>query len=156
MSGVTRHRTRWIPVLLALAVPALQGCASGGRSVASNRPVLTYDEMAGTTAANLYEAVQRLRPLWLHERSARSLRLPHEIAVYQGPTYVGSVEVLRQYRLESVTHLRYLDASTASATLTGYGSRHLQGAIVLQWGYEGPGRPPRDDFGPRTWPPLRP
>jgi hypothetical protein len=156
MHARTRRGTGWFPLLALCMAPALGACASSGGTTASNDPVLSYDEMARTSAANLYEAVQRLRPLWLHQRSARSLRLPHEVAVYQGPSYVGPVEVLRQYRLEAVTHLRYLDASTASATLAGYGSRHLQGAIVLQWGGEGSPPRPTDDFGPRPWPPLPP
>lgn len=153
----TRPGVRWFPVLAVLLAPALGGCASSGGSSPSNDPVLTYDEMVGTGAANLYEAVQRLRPLWLHRRSARSLRLPHEVVVYQGPTFVGSTEVLRQFRLEAVTHLRYLDAATASATLGGYGSRHVQGAIILHYGGEGAPRPrPAGEFGPRPWPPRSP
>lgn len=157
MPAPTRSRAWWAPVLLAAGFPFVGGCASsGGGTAPSNAPVLTYDEMAGSGATNLYEAVQRLRPLWLHRRSSRSLRLPHEVVVYQGPTFVGGTEVLRQYRLEAVTHLRYLDAATASATLTGYGSRHVQGAILLQYGGPGaPRPPPAGTFGPRPWPAPR-
>ena len=155
MSRLARCR-ELVPALLLVLASA---CTST-RGISGTSPnLLTYEEMEGTGAVNLYDAIERLRPRWLQLRSARSIGLPHEIVVYQGPTFVGPVEVLRTYTLESVTHLEYLDGATAAATLGGYGSRHLDGAIILRWrsrdGCSPPGRFLFSDpvpLGPRAGP----
>lgn len=128
---------RWPGTTLVLA--ALAGCGAGTMTPADT--VLTWDEMARSGASTVYDAVERLRPRWLQVRSPRTLRLPQEVVVYHGPTFLGNAQVLKSYRVDAVTHLEFLDAATASATLTGYGSRHVQGAIRIHWRAEGPPRP---------------
>jgi len=119
--------------LLLLTASALGGCATQGTMGGGGSDVLTLEDMEGSGATNLYDAIDRLRPRWLQVRSARSLGLPHEVVVYRGPSFLGSVDVLRGYPVGSVTHVEYLDSAEAAATLTGYGSRHLEGAIILHW-----------------------
>lgn len=109
------------------------GCATQGTMGGAAAGTLTLEDMERSGAANLYDAIDRLRPRWLQVRSSRSLGLPHEVVVYRGPTFLGSVDVLRGYPVGSVTHVEYLDSAEAAATLTGYGSRHLEGAIILHW-----------------------
>jgi len=123
-------------VLLILAFGSSHGCATRG-TMEGTGGTLSHQEMEDSGATNLYDAIDRLRPRWLQMRSSRSLGLPHEIVVYRGPSFLGSVEVLRTYPVGTVTHVEYLDSATAAATLTGYGSRHLEGAIILHWRAEG-------------------
>lgn len=126
--------------LLLLVLVGLPGCATQG-TMGEAAGILTLDDMERSGATNLYDAIDRLRPRWLQVRSARSLGLPHEVVVYRGPSFLGSLEVLRGYPVGSVTHVEYLDSAQAAATLTGYGSRHLEGAIILHW-RAGPPPPP--------------
>jgi hypothetical protein len=76
--------------------------------------------------------VQRLRPRWLTPRAQQSFGLSTDILVFQGQTNLGTVEVLRQLTPESAIRLRFIDGSTAAASLPGMGSRHVAGAIVLE------------------------
>jgi hypothetical protein len=122
--------------LMLLVLGSSSGCATRG-TMEGTGGMLTYQEMEDSGATNLYDAIDRLRPRWLQMRSSRSLGLPHEIVVYRGPSFLGSVDVLRTYPVGTVTHAEYLDSATAAATLTGYGSRHLEGAIILHWRAEG-------------------
>jgi len=62
---------------------------------------------------DLYELIERDRPLWLQTRNPRSLQLPTVIAVYHNQMLLGGVDVLRGYQLTSVTSIRYLDAAQA-------------------------------------------
>jgi hypothetical protein len=125
--------------LMLVVLGSAPGCATRG-TMEGTGGMLTYQEMEDSGATNLYDAIDRLRPRWLQMRSSRSLGLPHEIVVYRGPSYLGSVGVLRTYPVGTVTHVEYLDSATAAATLTGYGSRHVEGAIILHWRAEGPPR----------------
>ncbi len=79
---------------------------------------------------DLYELIERDRPLWLQTRSPRSLELPTVIAVYHHQMLLGGVDMLRGYQLTSVTSIRYLDAAQAML-LPGAGSSHFEGAIVI-------------------------
>lgn len=117
---------------LALLAVVLSACASGpsyGRQRRTN--VITADELATITVSNLYQAIDRLRPRWLQVRAQRSFSTTTAIVVYQGQTYLGGTDILRQLGVEGVQELRYLDGPTASATLPGIGTRQVEGAIVI-------------------------
>lgn len=95
--------------------------------------VLTRDQIMGVEGvSSLYEVVQRLRPRWLDARGGdRSFGLSTDIVVYQNQTFLGNVDTLAQLSPEMAYELRWLDGTTASASLPGLGSRHVAGAIVL-------------------------
>lgn len=120
-------------LLLLMATVSSGGCATQGTMGGAGASILTLEDMERSGANNLYDAIDRLRPRWLQVRSSRSLGLPHEVVVYRGPSFLGGVDVLRGYPVGTVTHVEYLDSAEAAATLTGYGSRHLEGAIILHW-----------------------
>jgi hypothetical protein len=61
-----------------------------------------------------------------------SFGLQTNIVVFQNQTYLGNVDVLRQFSPESAYELDWLDGSTASNTLPGLGSQHVAGAIVIK------------------------
>jgi len=119
--------------MLFLLVAAAGGCASGGSGAAgTNRNVLTREEIATVRVANVYDAVERLRPRWLQIRAPRSLGGPTEIVVFMNRSYMGGPDVLRQFDPANITQLRYLDGSTAMATLTGLGGKVVEGAIIIE------------------------
>jgi hypothetical protein len=112
------------------------GYSQGGRS----RPdpdLINREEIMSVDARNLYDVVRRLRPLWINANrraGERSFGLSTEIVVYQGQMYLGDIDTLRQWSPSAAYSLEWLDASTASATLPGLGSRHVSGAIVIHTG----------------------
>jgi hypothetical protein len=46
--------------------------------------------------------------------------------------YYGEVHTLRQFRPEDVMQVRYVDSATATATVRGIGSRHVEAAILVE------------------------
>jgi hypothetical protein len=125
-------RRALFPILfLSVAFPG--GCASAGStSSGTDRNLLTRDEIATVRVANIYEAVERLRPRWLQIRAPRSLGAQTEIVVFMNRSYMGGPEVLRQFEPANISQLRYLDGSTAMATLTGLGGKVVEGAIIIE------------------------
>lgn len=120
-------------IVFIVTVLVLNACASSGPPLqSSDQSVLTREEIQATGVANLYQAIERLRPRWLEIRSARSINSSVQIAVFLNRSYVGEPEVLKTYTLNSVARIRYLDGPTATASLSGFDSRHVEGAIVLE------------------------
>ena len=93
--------------------------------------LITAQDLSRLNVSNAYDAVQQLRPMWLTSRGRQSNRLTTEIIVAQNGTYFGPISSLRGFQIESVREMRYLDGSQASAFLSGLGSRHVEGAIVV-------------------------
>ena len=117
-------------VLVALLVVA--ACASSsGSSRGTRQDVITAQEIEQARVSDLYELVQRLRPRWLEVRSPQSFNTDTEVVVFQGQSYLGGPEILRQFGKEAAVRLVYLDGATASATLPGLTSRQVEGAIVI-------------------------
>jgi hypothetical protein len=136
------HKSSPFPRLLLLAAlaAALPACtpaapsstAAPDRTEAHRRTdVITMEEMAEHSTLSLYQIVERLRPQWFR-RSARSLSGGDELVVYQDAALLGGPDVLRQIHPGQARRLRYLDAATAQATLSGLGSRKVLGAIVIE------------------------
>lgn len=115
---------------LALTVFGCASAGSGGTRIRQN--VITPEELQASTVSDLYDLVQELRPRWLTTRGQQSFSAEPEIVVYQGQVLLGGLEMLRQLTPDMVHSLRYLDGPTASASLPGLGSRHVQGAIVIE------------------------
>lgn len=123
-------------IALALSLVLLGGaCASNPEpgEGGSNPERITREEIASVEGArNLYDVVQRLRPRWLRVRGGdRSFGLATNIVVFQDQTYLGDIDSLRQLAPEAAVELRWLDGTTASATLSGLGSQHVAGAIIV-------------------------
>lgn len=126
----TRTYATAASLLIVLLFSACAAAASG--SGGGNRDELTREEIAAVDVSTLYEVVQRLRPRWLAVRSQRSLGgAATSIVVYQGQSFLGGVDALRQLGPDAAAWLQYLDGATASATLPGLGSRSVEGAIVI-------------------------
>lgn len=130
-----RRFRRWLTGgILFVGLGALWACATGG---SESRPGtdfnrITSEELEATRAVNVYELVERERPRWLVSRGARSFHLDTEIIVAVNRRYYGPVETLRQFKPEEVREIVYLDGPTATATVNGLGSRHVEAAIALE------------------------
>ncbi|MEJ2217504.1 MAG: hypothetical protein P8099_12910 [Gemmatimonadota bacterium] len=126
--------TRMGVVMLVLG--SMTACASmpAGSKSSSQRDRLTRQEIMSVNVSSLYDVVSRLRPQWLEveKRGNQSFGLQTNIVVFQNQTYLGNVDVLRQFSPESAYELDWLDGSTASNTLPGLGSQHVAGAIVIK------------------------
>lgn len=103
------------------------------RTQRSSRDLITQEELQNVGTTNLYDAVQRLRPHWISgaNRTDAISGGGTEVVVYQGATNLGGLDALRQIAPGYVASLRWLDASQASNTLPGLGSRRVAGAIVI-------------------------
>ena len=126
-----QRRLTYFLLLLTLIAAA---CASTGGGPPSDPNVLTQEELAEVAAGVLPPPASYLRPRWLQIRGARSINSSVQIAVFLNRTYLGDPDVLKSYHPKGVLRVRYLDGSTASASLTGFDSRHVEGAIVIETG----------------------
>ena len=116
------------PVLLAMVLAVCtSACASGGGSGSSTRSsstLLVEEDLAGVANLSAYEAVQRLRPLWLQVRSVGVGPV-----IFVNGTQVGSAETLRNYRAGDLSEIRYRRGSDAT---TRYGTGFGGGTIELR------------------------
>lgn len=120
------RRTIAMGALMMLVGPlAGAGCASttGETGLRTSPTRISAEELAELRGqlGNLYEAVRRLRPRWLHG----------DVVVYQDQMFVGWENSLQEFGLDAAYYLSYLDRSQAVAQLPGLGSRHIDGAIIL-------------------------
>ena len=128
---MTSRNTRMGLLTLLLLATA---CASTGEKTRYRSDELTRAEIMSVDVGNLYEVVNRLRPRWITaERRAgdRSFGLGTGVVVYQNQTYLGDVDVLRQWSPSSAYGLKWMDGATASASLPGLGASHVAGAIII-------------------------
>jgi hypothetical protein len=143
-----RTTSPWrLPLLLTCTFTLLAGCApataEGGASAGASAStsgsarvranVLTREEVEATGAANLFDAIQRLRPQWLRNASQSNYQGNGlSLVVYQNTTQLGGADELRRLQPSYAHTIRFLDGVTASNTLPGLGSRQVAGAIVLE------------------------
>lgn len=118
-----------IALVAALLITACASSSSSGPRQQSD--LITAEEIASTNVSNLYQLIDRLRPRWLDVRSQQSFSSATEIVVFQGQTFLGGIDMLRQLGPDVANAIRYLDGPTASASLSGIGSRQVEGAIVI-------------------------
>jgi hypothetical protein len=128
---------RFLPHAALLLLCAVTACASAPSAEGSGRAQneLSREEIMAAGVNNLYDVIHRLRPRWLNVRGQRSFgqaALNTEVVVFQNQTMLGGVEVLRQLGPDIAMRLRYLDGATATASLPGLGSRHVEGAIIIE------------------------
>ncbi len=101
------------------------GCASAGEERAgSSRNTLTQADLLETSEANLFEAIQRLRPQWLRARGSNFEGRARAPTVFLDGSRRGEVDFLQQIHVSDVLDVRFLsssDAATIYGTTTGTG-----------------------------------
>lgn len=130
------ERARRRAVLLAFALATLPGmlaCAGsgGGGVLAGNSSLVTAEEIQESGASTAYEVVDRLRPRWLRVRMDRSSSRDTEIVIFVDNMQMSGPNALWDVDARIVDTIRWLDSAQAG-TLPGMGSRHVEGAIVVE------------------------
>ncbi|HKC45974.1 MAG TPA: hypothetical protein VKB63_00115 [Gemmatimonadales bacterium] len=101
------------------------------------RNVLTADEIAnGAQVTTAYDAVARLRPMWLNPHDmvfrpsgeAGQAVQPAQVRVYLNDFNVGDIDYLKSVAAETVQEMRFL---SQNETASRYGPTEGQVAIVL-------------------------
>jgi hypothetical protein len=114
---------------------------------ATGSSVITEEEVRASTAANVYQLVQALRPMWLRRDGASGRTIPSTdpeapatvsspvadagVRVYVERGFVGDIFSLRQIPVAEVTSVEFLDAAAATYRL---GPGNPSGAIVVHTG----------------------
>lgn len=125
---------RTSPALIATVTLLTVACSSSGRSSDSNArnrgAVITAEELATTAELDAFNAVRRLRPMWLRTRGPVSMSLQERagIRVYVNGSRRGTLEVLRNFRATDIESITYLSAPEAT---TKFGIDHSDGAIMV-------------------------
>lgn len=124
-------RFRAAPLSAGVCLLLSTGCASEGP--ARPRPqdnVVTADQIMASGATTAYEALQRLRPVWLGSRGPSSLTnpAPSVADVYINGVEVGDVSYLQNVHVEDVLRMRFYPATEAGAR---YGMNHPGGVIEV-------------------------
>ncbi len=125
------RRTLLIGLVAALVLAAAPLTAQEAKPRVRKLPdLITAEELAERSdLQSAWDAVQRLRPMWLRIRGAGTPnRSPSPILVYLDGARAGEVDVLRQIRISSVAELRHLDGKDAT---TRFGTDHGSGAILI-------------------------
>ena len=142
------RRGRPLAALICSCMVAVAGCASSGTpaagtgdvspevmrgsvAVQSNPEVVTGDEIRETGVGNVYEALRRLRPLWLRARSgAASIASPQGTApvVYVAGAPFGELRSLQTMTVDRVRRVEFINARDAT---TRYGTGHSGGVILV-------------------------
>ena len=110
-------------VALACAPPAT---AHSGREA----NVITKEEIASVQAANLYDAVSRLRPNFLHYRGVSTLRGADTgyPKVYLDRNLLGDINSLKTLTPNGIREIRYYNGAEASSK---FGLDNVSGAIEI-------------------------
>lgn len=117
------------PAVLAIAALLLTGCASGqsgGERLDPNRISRAELEEVGLSSA--YNAINKLRPIWLRKRGNTSFTQDSDVLVYLDGTRVGEKEVLRGMSTVNIERMEFMDARRAT---NRFGPGHVNGAILL-------------------------
>lgn len=133
--------------LAALAFGATDAAAQDSGSPRKDPNRILQQETQNTSARNVYELVQSLRPQWLRIHGLQTMRTTTvettdgkghvanatvgdepQIVVYVNTVRFGTVDALRDLPLSNVTSLEFV--SPARATLL-WGGGHIHGAIVV-------------------------
>jgi len=123
---------------ILLGVLALVGCAASGQGSSSahqgqDHDLITVEDLEGMDALNAYEAIRRLRPVWLRYRGQSVITGPdrESLRVYVDQRYYGNAEVLSTLMARNIREIRFLDSREATLR---FGTDHTVGAILITTG----------------------
>ncbi|HWV58292.1 MAG TPA: hypothetical protein VNZ57_12635 [Longimicrobiales bacterium] len=119
----------WCAALLTMVVSA--ACAAQGvpgRSMTSTRYMLTADELTRASHANVYDAIDNLRPNWLRPCCVDSFTNPSRVQAYVDDVRISGVEELRTIAVQDVQYVRWFNGVEASSR---WGLDHGAGAVYV-------------------------
>jgi hypothetical protein len=123
-----RPRTGILFALVLMASACATG-SSGSNEPQRNRDVLTAEELAPLVQFSAWDAIQRLRPMWMRPGGIRNSANPagHYPYVFVDGSPYGEMESLRGFRMENVREMRFVNATD---TTIRYGGQY-QGGVIL-------------------------
>ncbi len=105
--------------LYLIAVPAVLGCAtaSGTSGTRRDSSLITEQEIAAANVTTAYDAIERLRPLYLHSHGQTSIntRGTQYASVYVDGQRYGDLSSLRNLLANQVREIRYYKGPEAGA-----------------------------------------
>lgn len=113
------------------ALLVLGACTNQTSHVAPrDRNLITADEIARSDASNAYEAVERLRPAFLHTRGAQSIQNPEPPTpmIYLDGMRYGTLQTLSTVPAIGILSIQYLNPVDATQR---FGMGHAGGAILI-------------------------
>ncbi len=116
----------------AIAVAALLGCASAGSSGAPrNRSIITEEEIATAHVTSAFDAVERLRPLWLRSHGEMSINTPGTAYanVYVDGQRYGDLNTLRNLLANQIGEIRYYNGPEGASK---FGLQNTAGVIEVK------------------------
>ena len=120
--------------ILFLMVLLASACASGGSGSNSGEPRrdssrLTAEEIEPLNQFSAWDAVRRLRPMWMRPGGIRNSANPagHYPHVFMDGSPYGDMEILRTIRVENLAELRFVGATDATIRYGG----QFQGGVIL-------------------------
>lgn len=132
------NRPTWAAVggSIGLALGVSFPLSSGGRPAQAGplpslqRSSINRDELQELGTTHAYEAVEVLRPEWLHDRGPREFGdTPADgLSVYVDGTRVGNLSELRRLATDDIEAIRFVDAATATAR---WGDDSARGALLV-------------------------
>ncbi len=128
--------TRWgLALALVLLSCATVPQAPGGH----DRTRLTAEELMGTHATTLWDAIQQLRPEYLRTRGVSSIRNPGADIprVFVDNLEMGDVQFLKSMHTGDVAEVQRLSAEQAT---TRWGTGYVGGALLI-FTHSGAARP---------------
>ena len=118
-------------ILAAVAILAIGTACGGNRAPGTPAPprdVLDAQQLEAAPYANVFDAVQALRPQWLRARGRTSINQQEYVKVYLDDSLMGGPDQLRTITLKSISTVRYLNGVEATQR---WGLDHGQGAIAV-------------------------
>lgn len=127
LAGTMASRAGRLLLLLTLVACGATGPAR--RSASSD--ILARAEIEASRATNAYELLQQLRPQFLRNRGAQSVKDPRAgyAVVYINDMPHGDLEILRSVSVTEIDEIRYISAADAT---TRWGTGHTGGVIQVR------------------------
>ena len=125
--SLTGYRPLWVAFTCAVLASA---CASGGTTAtASQRNVITNEELVRAGDVNLYDALVQLRPNFLRSHAGPTVSTtPAPVQVYVGGMLMPGTDHLRQIMVKGVKEITFLEPQQA---ITRFGGNNTGGALVV-------------------------
>lgn len=125
-----RPRTAVLFLMVFLASACTTGSAgSDSGETRRDRNVLTAEELEPLNQFSAWDAVQRLRSMWMRPGGIRNSANPsgHYPHVFMDGSPYGQMEILRTIRVENLSEMRYVSATDATIRYGG----QFQGGVIL-------------------------
>jgi hypothetical protein len=119
-----------ILLLLLFSAAACTTGGSGSSEPRRDRNRLVQEELDEWNQFTAWDAVQRLRPMWMRPGGVRNSANPagHYPYVFADGSPYGPMESLRSFRVENLQEMQFVDATDATIR---YGGQYQGGVILL-------------------------